>query len=80
MAEAWPGGVTGNSQELHPFVSQIVEYIWREAVGEIEEFLTVPIQAIKLEQVSSAIVVHVHVYYIDELFVGRESRSCVSIY
>lgn len=43
-------GVAG-SNDIHPLVSQLVEYVWREAVGEIEDFLIVPLQTIKLEQV-----------------------------
>lgn len=51
MSETWPRGVAGSREDLDPLVSKLVEYVWSEAIGEIEGFLTVPLQNIKLEQV-----------------------------
>ncbi|XP_019851276.1 PREDICTED: uncharacterized protein LOC100633591 isoform X2 [Amphimedon queenslandica] len=54
MSETWPRGVAGSREDLDPLVSKLVEYVWSEAIGEIEGFLTVPLQNIKLEQVEKA--------------------------
>ena len=35
-----------------PAVSEIVEHIWREAVGEVESVLQVPVTSVKLDQVT----------------------------
>ena len=50
FAEACPGGGM-KGEEIHPLVSQLVEYIWAEAIGELESVLSIPVQSIKLEQV-----------------------------
>lgn len=52
MSETWPGGIAGSRDDLHPLISQLVEYVWSEAIGEIEGFLTIPLKNVKLEQVS----------------------------
>ena len=51
MAEVWPGGRVKDDEQLHPLVSQLVGYIWREAIGELESVLGIPLQSVKLEQV-----------------------------
>lgn len=37
-----------------PEVSQLVNYIWDEASGQLEEVLAVPIETIKLEELNKA--------------------------
>ena len=57
MAEVWPGGRVKDDEQLHPLVSQLVGYIWREAIGELESVLGIPLQSVKLEQV--------HIFYVN---------------
>ena len=38
-------------EKLHPLVSDLVNYVWAEAIGELESVLSVPVQSIKMEQV-----------------------------
>ena len=47
-------------EEIHPLVAQLVEYIWAEAIGELESVLSIPVQSIKLEQVR--IYMYVYMY------------------
>lgn len=42
----------GNS--LSPRVSELVDYVWTEASGQLEQVLAVPVEAIKVEQVDKA--------------------------
>ena len=35
-----------------PEVSEIVEHIWREAVGEVESVLQIPVSSVQLDQVN----------------------------
>lgn len=46
------GGIEG--EELDTTVSRLVEYIWHEAAGELEEVLAVPVKRVKLEQIDKA--------------------------
>lgn len=39
---------------MAPEVSQLVDYVWSEASGELEEVLAVPVDTIKTEQVEKA--------------------------
>lgn len=39
--------------ELSAPVAELMQHIWREAGGEIEEVLSSPLQSIKLDQVST---------------------------
>ncbi|KAL8613683.1 hypothetical protein ACOMHN_029775 [Nucella lapillus] len=40
--------------EASPHVSEIVEHIWREAVGEVETVLLTPVTQVKMDQVEKA--------------------------
>ena len=39
---------------MAPEVSQLVDYVWAEASGQLEEVLAVPVETIKTEQVEKA--------------------------
>ena len=39
---------------ISPEVSQLVDYIWEEASGRLEEVLSVPVDSIKVDQVEKA--------------------------
>ena len=39
---------------MAPEVSQLVDYVWTEANGQLEEVLSVPVETIKTEQVEKA--------------------------
>ena len=39
---------------MTPEVSQLVDYVWAEANGELEEVLSLPVETIKTEQVEKA--------------------------
>ena len=39
------------AETVSPPVGELVEHIWREAMGELESIITVPVNTIKLEQV-----------------------------
>lgn len=39
---------------LSPHVSELVDYIWTEASGQLEHVLAVPVESIKVEQVDKA--------------------------
>ena len=52
LAEARHSGSAGLS--IAPEVSQLVDYIWEEVSGRLEEVLTTPLEAIKVEQVEKA--------------------------
>lgn len=39
---------------MDPEVSQLVDYVWAEASGQLEEVLAVPMETIKTEQVEKA--------------------------
>ena len=53
LSETQSGGVV-EGEELDPSVSGLVQYVWREAAGELEEVLAVPVGRVKLEQVDKA--------------------------
>ena len=53
LSETQSGGVV-EGEELDPAVSDLVQYVWREAAGELEEVLAVPVGRVKLEQVDKA--------------------------
>ena len=38
---------------MSPEVSDLLEHIWQEAIGELDETLRVPLQDIKADQVST---------------------------
>ncbi|CAG2243592.1 PARP2_3_4 [Mytilus edulis] len=42
-----------DTRPLSPSVVELMEHIWKEATGEIEEVISSPLQSLKLEQVSS---------------------------
>ena len=39
---------------MHPSVSNLVEYVWQEASGQLEDVLAVPVASIKVEQLDKA--------------------------
>ena len=39
---------------LAPEVTQLVDYIWEEANGQLEEVLSVPVESVTVEQVDKA--------------------------
>ena len=52
MAETQSGADIGNT--ISPRVSELVDYMWREASGQLEDVLAVPVEAIKVDQVDKA--------------------------
>lgn len=40
-----------DNSQLSPPVIDLMEHIWKEATGELEDEISVPLQSIKLEQV-----------------------------
>lgn len=51
VSECRSGGV---GVSMTPEVSQLVDYVWAEASGQLEEVLAVPVETIKTEQVEKA--------------------------
>lgn len=47
-------GADAEGVQVHPSVSKLVEYVWREASGQLEEVLAVPVDSIKAEQLDKA--------------------------
>ena len=45
---------SSGESEVNPDVLKLVEYLWEEASGQLEEVLSVPIATIKTEQVDKA--------------------------
>ncbi|VDH98080.1 poly [ADP-ribose] polymerase [Mytilus galloprovincialis] len=43
-----------DSRPLSPSTVELIEHIWKEATGEIEQEISVPLQSIKLEQIEKA--------------------------
>ncbi|XP_071133574.1 protein mono-ADP-ribosyltransferase PARP4-like [Mytilus edulis] len=43
-----------DSRPLSPSTEELIEHIWKEATGEIEQVISVPLQSIKLEQIEKA--------------------------
>ncbi|XP_063404028.1 uncharacterized protein LOC134687563 isoform X2 [Mytilus trossulus] len=43
-----------DSRPLSPSTVELIEHIWKEATGEIEQVISVPLQSIKLEQIEKA--------------------------
>ena len=67
IAEVCPVGGT-KGEQLHPLVSSLVDYLWAETIGELETLLSVPVQNIKMEQVTMATTcrcVPIYIYYIN---------------
>ena len=52
LAEARHSGSAGLS--IAPEVSRLVDYIWEEVSGRLEEVLSTPLESIKVEQVEKA--------------------------
>ena len=40
-----------DNSQLSPPVVDLMEHIWKEATGELEDEISIPLQSIKLEQV-----------------------------
>ncbi|XP_076077942.1 protein mono-ADP-ribosyltransferase PARP4-like isoform X2 [Mytilus galloprovincialis] len=43
-----------DSRPLSPSTVELIEHIWKEATGEIEQVISVPLQSIKFEQIEKA--------------------------
>ena len=48
------GSAEGEGVAMAPEVSQLVDYVWAEANGQLEEVLAAPVETIKTEQVEKA--------------------------
>jgi len=52
ISEAHTSGSDGS--EVNPDVLRLVEYLWKEASGQLENVLSVPVATIKTDQVDKA--------------------------
>lgn len=52
MAEARSNA--GTEGTISPEITQLVDYIWEEASGRLEEVLSVPVDSIKVDKVEMA--------------------------
>ncbi len=52
LADARHSG--GSGLNIAPEVSRLVDYIWEEVSGRLDEVLATPLEAIKMEQVEKA--------------------------
>ena len=41
------------AETVSPPVGELVEHVWREAMGELESIISVPVTSVKSEQVCS---------------------------
>ena len=66
------GSAEGEGVSVAPEVSQLVDYVWAEANGQLEEVLAAPVETVKTEQVEKA---EAALMSLKKLLTGSESEQ-----
>jgi hypothetical protein len=65
-----------DNSQLSPPVGDLMEHIWKEATGELEDEISIPLQSIKLEQVFYAFF---HILRIKRKVASRQTNPTFTV-